>query len=93
MLQTDKSKINKDDRGFTITTKVLNQKNGVFVDQIEGTFDFTHVDQEDMVTLFELETEDGGIIILDLFQRDGLNSSKSTQVSTLTERGSSKVTG
>ena len=46
-----------------------------------------------MVTLFELEMEDGGLIILDLFQRDGSITSKSTQVSTLTERGSSKLSG
>ena len=46
-----------------------------------------------MVTLFELEMEEGGLIILDLFQRDGSITSKSTQVSTLTERGSSKMSG
>ena len=46
-----------------------------------------------MVTIFELEMEDGGKIVLDLFMRDGSGSFKSTQISTLTERGSSKLTG
>ena len=32
VLQVDKAKINKSDRGFTITTKVLDQKSGEFID-------------------------------------------------------------
>ena len=52
VIQVDKGKINKNDKGFIITTKVLNQKTGVSVDQTDGVFDFTHVDQQDMVTLF-----------------------------------------
>ena len=56
-------------------------------------FDFGNIENENMVTLFKLDLKERGTIVLDLFTRDGQAAMDTSQASTLTERGSSKLTG
>ena len=85
--------IKETDDTIGITTLVLDQTSGEVVDEIEDIFDFGSIEKENMVTLFKLDLKDRGTIVLDLFTRDGQAGMDTSQASTLTERGSSKLTG
>ena len=73
---------------YIVTTVVLDQETGDILKELVGKFDFTEISSDEKVTLFTIDIKDRGSIILDLFNR-GDRLQAVSQVSTMTERGSS----
>lgn len=74
---------------FIISTLVV--ADGQVVDEKIDTFDFGKVMEQ--TVLFKIDVEGGGSIVMDLFQRGGQSTrlAQVQNISTITERGSSKL--
>ena len=56
-----------------MTTTVLDQQTGELINEFDGAFDFSLLNDTNTVVLFQIQIRDRGTIILDRFDRDTTN--------------------
>ena len=81
------------DKSMVISTVVLKKSDASVLQETMGVFDFEPLSQEDHVVLFTISIEDAGMIVMDLFQRGPGSRAQISNVTTITEKGSSLLAG